>query len=116
MKDWKISMPDGWRPSVCLTKEYICPSFENGTCSNEDGACPLASAVEVEPLACLADRKGVVIDGIKTNGPYGCWVILLGKICIDWPYNQKAINGDNYALAEAKARQYLNGLPDKEEK
>ena len=57
-----------------------------------------------EPLACLADRKGTMIDGIGARKD-GIWFILV---------NGKRFCGINWEFAEEQARQYLNGLNDAE--
>ena len=80
-----------------------------------------ASAVEVEPLACLADRKGVNVF-IGKYYKNGWWT---GEICeLAVPDNTvhdgcpmlKVLNElpllDTYAECEAKARAYLEGLDD----
>jgi hypothetical protein len=79
MSKWVIEMPDGWRPSVCITKDYVCPSFENGTCSNEDGDCPLANAkkaVEVSDgnkLVFMENHFKVIVD--ESNEKEGIKII-----------------------------------------
>jgi hypothetical protein len=71
-------------------------------------------SLPVEPLAVLADRKGVTIGGMSAISPYGDWKIVLVKVCIDWPYNEKAIIGPTYEAAELSARAFLSSLKDKE--
>lgn len=73
---------------------------------------------ETESLAVLADRKGYVISRIdgKSDGEYK-WAI--GMTEQDEEGNEgrwKGFEGPTYASAEAKAREYLNGLPDKSTK
>ena len=116
---YQIDMPEGWKPSVCVTSEYICPSFDNGACANEDGNCPLASAVEVEPLAELAHKKG--FSSISFQRDWECEP--LGIKDGIWHYSlymhqshlgRKPLSKgfSTYAECEAKARSYLNGLTD----
>ncbi|MCK9598164.1 MAG: hypothetical protein M0R06_03925 [Sphaerochaeta sp.] len=70
----------------------------------------LASAVEVEPLACLADRKGQHIGW--TNLTKKGWVIVLSELKGPSQYGYD-FWGDTYAECEASAREFLAGLPDK---
>ena len=82
---------------------------------------------EAEPLAVLADRKGWMITMIKRHWNEG------GRICpgemvwsihmCEWPNDEMIIKEKTwlhcfktYSEAEAKARQYLMGLPDREAK
>lgn len=63
----------------------------------------------VEPLACLADRKG---KSILVVGPFytGKWTVTVSNDGM----NGKCVAAEpTYALAESKAREYLNGLEDK---
>ena len=71
-----------------------------------------------EPLAVLADRKGYVISRIdgRSDGDYK-WAI--GMTFQDEEGNEgkwKGFEAPTYAAAEAKARKYLESLPDKEGK
>lgn len=82
--------------------------------------------VKEEPLACLADRKGMRISKIENcHYPVG-WLIHLTPKCITgneplWQRYDKTIeipqgdNVDTYPAAESAARQYLLALPDKGE-
>ena len=107
MKDWKISMPDGWEPGNC----EVCPCecFAEGPTD-----CSLIKAVpvEVEPLAVLADRKGVSVEitppsFYQTEGEG--WDI---GVAVPWEGMLYPFDSPTYAECEAKARAYLNGLPD----
>ena len=147
MKDWKISMPDGWKPGengeIC---SEACPFFYSYTRTGKQFCyphkCPLASAVEVEPKDCgftlatcpyercagitmrkpveveplaeLADRKGVSVEitppsFYQTEGEE--WNI---DIAVPWEGMLYPFDAPTYAECEAKARAYLNGLKDKE--
>lgn len=55
-----------------------------------------------EPLACLADRKGLMIDAIGTQSS-GKWFILI---------NSKRFLESTYAECELKARAFLNQQTD----
>ena len=109
MKDWKISMPDGWEPGNC----EVCPCecFAEGPTD-----CSLIKAVpvEVEPLAVLADRKGYYISRIDGNGEDSHrWEIGMFQFTEEGEeVNWKGFEAPTYAECEAKARAYLNGLPD----
>ena len=110
MKDWKISMPDGWEPGNC----EVCPCecFAEGPTD-----CSLIKAVpvEVEPLAVLADSKGYeAVNIIPPTGVVKEWDIelLRGYEDGDGVELEKTITAPTYAECEAKARAYLNGLPD----
>lgn len=82
--------------------------------------------VKEEPLACLADRKGMRISKIENcHYPVG-WLIHLTPKCITgneplWQRYDKTIeipqgdNVDTYPAAESAARKYLLALPDKGE-
>lgn len=61
---------------------------------------------DTEPLAVLADRKGFRVQSFR--------VVLGWTICLNDRKNTTAekFREHTYALTEAKARQYLNGLPD----
>ena len=72
----------------------------------------LASAVAVEPLAVLADRKGVSVEitppsFYQTEGEG--WDI---GVAVPWEGMLYPFDSPTYAECEAKARAYLNGLPD----
>ena len=77
-----------------------------------------AAKVE-EPLACLADRKGLFIRAmLRVKGrSRGEWTIAIEspKEKDDGTKDRDFIC-DTYAECEAKARQYLNTLKDKGEK
>ena len=74
----------------------------------------LASAVAVEPLAVLADRKGYYISRIDGNGEDSHrWEIGMFQFTEEGEeVNWKGFEAPTYAECEAKARAYLNGLPD----
>ena len=120
MKDWKISMPDGWKPGengeIC---SEACPFFYSYTRTGKQFCyphkCPLASAVAVEPLAVLADRKGVSVEitppsFYQTEGEG--WEI---GVAVPWEGMLYPFDSPTYAECEAKAREFLAGLPDKGE-
>lgn len=74
---------------------------------------------EVEPLAVLADRKGCWIKSIINYAPdlpvKNEWYLTIGQEGEDimgCP-KEEIFCTSTYAAAEAKAREYLNGLPDK---
>ena len=71
---------------------------------------PLASAVEVEPLAVLAVRKGW--PRIHITEFRGLWYISLWEYMATNPATKEPFSGKSHAECEAKARAYLNGLPD----
>ena len=60
-------------------------------------------ALPVEPLALLADRKGVIMEEPTPTG-------ISNEIRISI---EKRIIAYSYAACEAKAKEYLTGLPDK---
>jgi len=77
-----------------------------------------ASAVEVEPLAVLADRKGYeAVNIIPPTGVVKEWDIelLRGYEDGDGVELEKTITAPTYAECEAQARAYLEGLEDKGE-
>jgi len=89
-------------------------------CGNELLNMPCAYCSELEkhkptpaeePLAVLADRKGMWIKEIVHED---FWYILIS----DKSHNTAGsrIVEDTYAEAESKARQYLHKLPDREAK
>ena len=68
----------------------------------------LAAIQEDEPLACLVNRKGFIME---VHGPH-----FTSKYCIHlYHYMEphKVFMELIYKEAEAKAREYLSGLPDK---
>jgi hypothetical protein len=72
-----------------------------------------ASAVAVEPLAVLADRKGVSVEitppsFYQTEGEG--WDI---GVAVPWEGILYPFDSPTYAECEAKARAYLNGLEDR---
>lgn len=67
-------------------------------------------APETESLAELADRKGVRLRQSKNEK--GIWFISLRKPKSVFGY-RTVTTGQPYSEAESKAREYLNGLPDK---
>lgn len=110
MSEYKITMPEGWKPrscTICIMLPQCIAEVSNGD-NTTRVVCPLSHAVpvkEVEPLAVLADRKGASVmmglnDGIPQidinvyNGPF------------------KAFRDTTYPACEAKARAYLESLED----
>jgi hypothetical protein len=61
-----------------------------------------------EPLAVLADRKGITAIGYRQTNTSGKCVESWGA-----KIGPSVFYGKTYAEAESKARQYLEGLPDK---
>ena len=148
MKDWKISMPDGWKPGENgETCSEACPFFYSYTRTGKQFCyphkCPLASAVEVEPkdcgftlstcpyercsgitmrkpvevepLACLADRKGYFISVMWTEIRNGIkeYCTQIKEIHEDFLGDAYTYFAPTYAECEAKARAFLAGLPDR---
>jgi len=86
--------------------------FTLATCPYERCAgITMRKSVEVEPLAVLADKKSfeVEIGKTKTLGGVTKWAINFWQGGIRTPFY-----GSTYTEAEAKARAFLSGLPDKE--
>lgn len=70
--------------------------------------CP-TSAVEVEPLAVLADRKGYGVHAYRYDQMGDIYISLSKGHRNNWV---KRWNAPTYAECEAKVRAYLKGLPD----
>ncbi|MCK9598161.1 MAG: hypothetical protein M0R06_03910 [Sphaerochaeta sp.] len=86
--------------------------FTLATCPYERCAgITMRKPVEVEPLAVLADRKGYFLSMVCCEKATNCWMIGVSKWNSSKP--TEYIYGKPYAECEAKARAYLNGLPDK---
>ena len=81
-----------------------------------------ASSIAEEPLACLAKRNGfwkiTTIDGVDSMAN-GFVSIEIEREVFDirkTPKRCEMFVAKDYAAVEAKARQYLMGLPDREAK
>jgi len=61
----------------------------------------------------LADRKGYYVEPIRDVG-LDMWRIRVARDSVE--ILVEIFSSKTYAEAESKARQYLNGLPDKEAK
>ena len=65
--------------------------------------------VALEPLAVLADRKGLrLTDQYESDGIWYIW-FCSGK---NPKKGERVVSQTNYAACESKARKYLEGLPD----
>lgn len=95
-----IARHEATEPKDCGFTLATCP-YER--CSGITMRNPRAT----EPLAVLADRKGCRVRFAKRED--GVWFFsCVGR------HDRKQICGDNYYTAEAKARAFLMGLPDRE--
>ena len=65
-----------------------------------------------EPLAVLADRKGILRFQYDVYGD-NTWSIYLNKDEENGHWTEKEFYSSTYAECEAKARAYLEGLDDK---
>lgn len=68
---------------------------------------------EQEPLAVLADRKGLMVERINHYVISKIWEVVLKDKTIKSELAFSLFNGKTYPEAESKAREYLNSLPDK---
>ena len=104
------------------TVRVVCPLKDPQRCVTCMDSAPCDGYIHVdmpavpsqEPLAVLADRKGFTITAMPytTKRFTRAWNIIVhtrhGDVASEWA-------GDSFEFAEAKARAYLAGLPDKEE-
>lgn len=113
MNEYKITMPEGWKPRAHNNCDFCKKDL---VCHKHFGICPLSHAVpvkEVEPLAVLADRKGVSFEVCPPSfyvHNVGVWDIGIGE-----PKKglYTSFEASTYADCEAKALAYLERLDDK---
>jgi len=96
LREWKNKWYGG------LTKAGVLVEFNEILSRHSD-------KVE-EPLAVLAVRKGW--DRVHISEFRGSWYFSLWGYGTDSPATKFPFEDTTYALAEAKARAYLEGLPD----
>jgi len=95
-------------------KHAPCPCAEIESLRKRDGIIFVHDkSTAYEPLAELADRKGVYISDIRRRST--TWWIHLDApkttiVLTDGLYH--GYSGETYTEAESKARQYLEALPD----
>jgi hypothetical protein len=86
-----------------------CPGVAKPTTPKDEG-----HAVEVEPLAVLADRKGWYIGGSFINRQSRWQIDVCKGYEVDGSCDEyEVFTHRDYAAAEALARAYLETLPDK---
>jgi len=104
----------------------FCDCKYGATRQGEETGCPeLRSAIwhlsrhtaatTEEPLACLADRKGMYIWAISHDKVWHVSVCPLGSLDAmeDTKHFHTDMGSNTYAAAEQAARRYLTALPDK---
>jgi len=68
---------------------------------------------EVEPLAVLADRKGIaIIEILPPIDKVNTWDIEIMSAISDGVQREKVFEGETYSAAEQSARAFLSSLPD----
>ena len=111
MNEYKITMPEGWKPrscTICIMLPQCIAEVSNGD-NTTRVVCPLSHAVpvkEVEPLAVLADRKGFSsIDTVKVGPVFSIRIkFKTGGF--------KIFEALAYEACEQSASAYLKGLED----
>ena len=79
-----------------------------------DEAASRIAALMPEPLAVLADRKGMYIRAIRHYPDAGQWAIYIQELSI-WMTSANygvEYTGETYAAAEQAAREYLEKMED----
>ena len=120
-----VLIKDYWLEAATKARSLLSEEKATGTAkcvSGHDGGCPWyipgsnppSRHAAEEPLAVLADRKGFnrIQYDAYTDGQKSVYLTEGEKYDKDTTLEQEFYGG-TYAAAEAKARQFLNTLPDK---
>ena len=116
-----VLIKDYWLEAATKARSLLSEEKATGTAkcvSGHDGGCPWyipgsnppSRHAAEEPLAVLADRKGFAISFMERCAK-GFYISITNG-----PDPDIEFTAPTYQEAEQAARQYLNGLPDREEK
>lgn len=118
------------RPSPEIKREDNMLTFKDEplACPHKDNcgakSCKGCRFARVEPLAALAERKGYKITKVialtdpilQVDEKWNIWLKGNAELGPDGTLNDQVFYASVYHESESKARQYLNGLPDKGKK